>query len=80
MEENIPVLACTCEVFQKSFCCMQQNLVLESGAKGRMRKIIMTSTNAVWGLGDGATTETVIVCKPALHDPHINEEASYSGI
>lgn len=45
-----------------------------------MRKIIMTSTNTVQGLRDGETMEMVIVCEPVLHDPHINEEVSYSGI
>jgi hypothetical protein len=45
-----------------------------------MRKIIMTSTNAVQGLRDGETMEIVIVCEPVLHDPHINEGVSYSGI
>lgn len=36
-----------------------------------MRKIITTSTNAVWGLGDGKTIETVI-CASLFYMTHIS--------
>lgn len=53
--------------------------MLKSSAKGRNRKIIMTSTNALWDLRDLETMEIAIVFKVILHDPHINEEVSYLG-
>lgn len=51
--------------------------MLKSYPKVRNRKIIMTSTNSAWGLGDLGTMEIAIVFKAILHDPHINEEVSY---
>lgn len=39
----------------------------------------MTSTNSAQGLRDLGTMEIAIVFKAILHDPHINEEASYLG-
>lgn len=53
--------------------------MLNSKATGRNRKIMMTSTNSAQGLRDLGTMEMAIVFKAILHDPHINEEASYLG-
>lgn len=53
--------------------------MLNSRAKGRNRKIIMTSTNSAQGPRDLGTMEIAFVFKAILHDPHINEEPSYLG-